>query len=666
MKKSLKHVPKSQPDAYDDMASLDEFTATDPRPGHDPAEPAPRLILAMSLVQGSLTARDRARIARDTGTAMIVGVPGPDWVDPVAAALTRVGSWGVTFRRKGGKASEKPETGSDEAAVVLGAGRNVLGVSHDPDRLLPASLVATQDIRIDLPPPGPWVLRAAIELVTGMRPRRVPQGAARGLTFDEVTACLRRGSRPSDCVRRLVAASQAKLRGDVALNDVPVLSETHGYGEAADWGLRLAAAVEEWRNDRRNFSDLPEKCAVFSGPAGVGKSSYVRSLAKTLGMPLVATSVAAWFTSGGYLDQVLKAIDAVFAQAASLSPAVLFLDEIDAIPNRSRIDSRHAEYWIALTSHILTKLDSATSGDTSRLVVVGATNFPERLDEALIRPGRLNRVIPIHMPDQAAVAGILRQHLGDDLPGADLAPLAVVGLGSTGAEIASWVRGARDAALSERRPMSLPDLVARIAPPETRSPAAQLAVARHESAHCLGTEILAVGTVEAVSIVGRGRFAGRTNARLRAVETMTGDEIDALVVSVLCGRAADEHWGAPTSGAAGGTGSDLAVATHLVACKHGSYGLGGTLAYRGPPSEITALVERNPGLMAIVEADLRRLYETAQALIRDNEAVVEALDRRLVRSRILSGAEVRAVIGSPELPEIPVDTRLADVGGAHG
>ncbi len=308
------------------------------------------------------------------------------------------------------------------------AGRNVLGVSHDPDRLLPASLVATQDIRIDLPPPGPRVLRAAIELVTGMRPRRVPQGAARGLTFDEVSACLRRGSRPSDCVRRLVAASQAKLRGDVALNDVPVLSETHGYGEAADWGLRLAAAVEEWRHDRRNFSDLPEKCAVFSGPAGVGKSSYVRSLAKTLGMPLVATSVAAWFTAGGYLDQVIKAIDAVFAQAASLSPAVLFLDEIDAIPNRSRIDSRHAEYWIALTSHILTKLDSATSGDASRLVVVGATNFPERLDEALVRPGRLNRVIPIHMPDQAAVAGILRQHLGDDLPGADLAPLAVVGL----------------------------------------------------------------------------------------------------------------------------------------------------------------------------------------------------------------------------------------------
>ncbi len=157
---------------------------------------------------------------------------------------------------------------------------------------------------------------------------------------------------------------------------------------------------------------------------------------------------------------------------------------------------------------------------------------------------------------------------------------------------------------------------------------------------------------------------------------MTADEIDALVVSVLCGRAADEHWGAPTSGAAGGTGSDLAVATHLVACKHACYGLGGTLAYRGPPSEATALVERNPALLAVCEDDLRRLYETAQALIRENEAVVDALARRLVRSRILSGAEVRAVIGAPERPgarptpacptwEAPMDEERMDAAVAE-
>ena len=193
-------------------------------------------------------------------------------------------------------------------------------------------------------------------------------------------------------------------------------------------------------------------------------------------------------------------------------------------------------------------LDSAVSGETASLIVIGATNFPEKLDEALIRPGRLNRVIAIPPLPAAASAGILRQHRSDDIPDADLAPLASVGLGATGAEIASWVKGARSAALAERRPMVFADLVARLAPPDTRPPAVQMAVALHESAHAYATEVLGVGTVQAVSIVGRGRYSGKTNAKLRAVEAMNADELDALVVSVLCGRAADERWGSATSG----------------------------------------------------------------------------------------------------------------------
>ncbi len=667
MTKTPKQTLKPHPTSLMEVGSVDDFLSTAFKAAEDLAKSSVRMILAVTMVQDALDVRDRGRIGEPTGTAVIFRVPGPDWVEPVAQALTRIGQWGITFRRTGAKMSEKPETGSDETANVLGAGLNALGVSHAPDRLLPPSLLATADIRIDLRPPGPRVLRTAIDLVTGMRCGPVPENAARGLAFDEIAACLRRGSKPSACIRRLVAASKSKHGNDPTLADVPTLDRVVGMGPAAEWGLALAASVAQWRRGERGFETI-ERSAIVAGPPGCGKSTYIRSLAKTLEMPLVSTSVASWFSTGGYLDQVIGAFDAAVARAVAVSPSVLFIDELDAIPHRSNLKpgERGAEYWNTLCSRILLALDSAVSGETASLIVVGATNYPERLDDALTRPGRMNRIICIPPLDAPAIAGVMRQHLGDDLPAADLMPLALVGIGASGAEIASWVKEARGAALAERRPMALADLVARVAPPENRSPAQQLSVARHEAGHAASTLLLRLGTIESVSIVGRGRFAGRTNARLRAVEQMTADDLDTFVVSILCGRAADEHWGAATSGSAGGPGSDLAYATSLVASKHGAYGLGDTLAYRASPEHAVALCERDPTFGAVVEADLRRLYEAAQVFITENASLVDAIAKRLVRSRILSGADLDAIIGTPTQRPATDGDRLVAVGGAHG
>lgn len=629
------------------------------KPGDILANASVGTILATSMLLDALKGPERRRLMRQQGLAMVVKVPAPDWMEHIGRSLSRVHSWSEIFRRAGASRSgDKPDVGNDKVCDHLSSGRSVLGVSTAPERYLPSALLASADIRVDLGAPSRKVIGLVIELVTGTRPRKVPPGLGHGLSLTELASCIRKGSAAAACVRRLSEASASKSGGaDRDLDAVPLLEDCLGYAEAQSWGLRLVEAVREYQRGERDWSTVEDRNIVLSGDPGVGKTSFARSLAKTAGIPLIATSVSSWFaSSGGYLHDICKAVDAVFDQAVACSPCVLLLDEIDSIPNRATCDNRNRDFWSPAVAHILLAISSATSGPSSRLIVIGATNFPNRLDDALVRPGRLNRIVHIERPDVPAIAGILRQHLGGDLAGENLVPLASIGKGATGAEIAGWARGARMAARAAGRGMILADLVDQVAPPEARTPAVLRMVATHEASHCVGAELLSVGAVETVSIVSRGGYAGRTDAKLRNFESLTADEIDAYVVSVLCGRAADEWWGAASSGAAGGPRSDLAIATATVAAKHATYGLGGSILYRGGNAEAVHLIDKDQDFRALVEADLHRLYEVAQAFVAEHAERIERLARRLVVAKVLGGAEVRAIItDTPKTPASLVD-----------
>src|SRR5690606_1407279 len=137
------------------------------------------------------------------------------------------------------------------------------------------------------------------------------------------------------------------------------------------------------------------------------KTTFAKSLAKSTGLPLTATSVGEWFSnSAGHLDSVIKEVDRIFQSALSAAPSILFLDEIDAIPDRRTLDARGRDWWLPVVTHILTKLDGVTSGGVGNLIVMGATNHPERIDPALIRPGRLSKVIEIGLPSPDDLKGI--------------------------------------------------------------------------------------------------------------------------------------------------------------------------------------------------------------------------------------------------------------------
>ncbi|WP_334153050.1 ATP-binding protein [Agrobacterium pusense] len=197
-------------------------------------------------------------------------------------------------------------------------------------------------------------------------------------------------------------------------NGAPITVETLcGYGAAQAWTRDLKADLALWREGALTWPDMSTKL-LLSGPPGTGKTTFARALCNTLQVPLLVTSVANWLEPG-FLGDVLQRMSAAFTQASKHAPAILFIDEIDNIGSRSSAGARqHDDYWVSLINRLLELLDGAKK--TEGVVIVGATNLPEKIDPALLRSGRLETHVHIPLPDLETLTGILTHHLGNDLP----------------------------------------------------------------------------------------------------------------------------------------------------------------------------------------------------------------------------------------------------------
>ncbi|KQQ11826.1 hypothetical protein ASF53_16830 [Methylobacterium sp. Leaf123] len=613
-----------------------------------------RDVLPVAALLEALGPAGLRRLREPGGLAVVVQIPSPDWAPHIDLAIREFSAFAYAFVRIGSQRNlDRPSEGNDKAASLLAEGARVLGISQAPERYLPASLVAGADLLVRIGPPSNRIINAVIRAATGKRPRRMPPAAAAGLDFDAITASIRLASTPRACLDRLQVAQRAVCGDDVRLADVPPLEELCGYGDAMSWAQNLVRDLDAWREGRLAWEALSRTCVLASAP-GLGKSTLVRAIARAARLPLVATSVGDWFTgSSGHIDTVLRFAEQTMMRAAAQAPALLFLDEIDALPNRATMDNRGRDWWTPVVNGILTALDSTTSGPTSRLVVIGATNHPEALDAALVRPGRLHPIIRIAPPDVPALAGILRQHLGADLPGIDLTPVARLGAGGTGADVTAWVKAARAAARAAGRRMILADLVLQLAPPDDRTQEEILICARHEAAHAIAAELLDVARVSCVSIALGLTNAGVVRAAAAPKLLMTRADTEAYALVCLAGRAMDALCGAPNSGAGGDPRSDLGRATAAIAAAHASLGLGETLSYRGGIDEISRLLREDPALRRTVERDLQRLFVQASAFVSQHRPLVEAVAKRLVSERSLSGDAIAALI------------RVHRQGGAH-
>ncbi|MDH2090590.1 ATP-binding protein [Rhizobium pusense] len=184
-----------------------------------------------------------------------------------------------------------------------------------------------------------------------------------------------------------------------------------GYGAAKDWALGLKVDLADYLGGELSWPQMSTKL-LLSGPPGTGKTTFARALCNTLQIPLVVTSVSTWL-QGEYLHDVLDRMADTFAEARRQAPCILFIDEIDGIGQRASASRPYADYWNACVNKVLELLDGAIK--TDGVIVIGATNRPGEIDEAICRSGRLETQIEIPRPDIPSLAGNLAHHLGSDL-----------------------------------------------------------------------------------------------------------------------------------------------------------------------------------------------------------------------------------------------------------
>ena len=631
----------------------------------DPGMIAARLML-LRCVRGE---RLRKKLFAD-GVTAVLAVPGPEWVALVAAqwqaqfrqsedpgdgdtvGFNRRRSW-IAFRRTGVEAAHKPEKGNDVTAEAIWGGISVVGIAPSPDAHLPESLMRAADHDLVVAPLDIRLLKTLISELTGRTPSAViPDDLPARLTPSILRLSRRQRQSADAYLARLISMAARK---PVTGRPGPTLAEVHGMDAATDWGKAWVRDLNDFRARRIRWQDI-DVGILLVGPPGTGKTMFAEALARSADVPLIATSFSEWQAAKtGHLGDCLKAMRDSFEKAKRLAPSILFIDEMDALGSRDTSGSEHRDYWTSVITCFLELMDGV--GGREGILVAGATNNASVVDPAILRSGRMDRVIEVRLPDQAALVGILRYHLHGDLDGSDLTDAARHAAGGSGADCVRWTRSARQSARHAQRPMIPDDLLHAIAG-ERVDPVEERRVAAHEAGHAVVISILRPGKLIEVRL-GKVGHTGGAAALLAEVST-DREAIHGEILGLLAGRAAEEViLGSYSGGCGGSPGSDIAQATCLATAMETALGLGdGGLVWSGMPTPDTIgmMLAYRPQLAVRVRAYLDAAYQEAVAWVREHRDAVTAIMEAVTAARSLTGEEVAGLIAD----HTPAGRRITD------
>lgn len=432
-------------------------------------------------------------------------------------------------------------------------------------------------------------------------------------------------------------------------------SDVHGCDEAKE---ELQELVDFLQNPDK-FSTLGGKLpkgVLLVGPPGTGKTLLARAVAGEAGVPF-------FFMSGSEFDEIYVGVGAkrvreLFAAAKSKSPAIVFIDELDAIGGKR--NARDAAYVKQTLNQLLTELDGFEQN--SGVIILAATNFPELLDKALTRPGRFDRNVVVGLPDVRGRMAILKHHMKNIItaPDVSLEALAAGTPGFSGAELENIInQAAVHASKAKANAVTMLDLewakdkVLMGAEKKSMviSQKEKEMTAYHEAGHAL-VIMFTPGTnpLHKITIMPRGQSLGMTTHLPEMDKYSMGmDEYKSQIDICLGGKIAEELIYGPDK-VTSGVANDLQQATKIAYAMVTSYGMSPELGNVDLASNHDRL---SAATKQMIESEVRRVIEEsrvrATTLIRSKRKELELLAKALVDYETLNKDEAMKVIKGQKL-----------------
>lgn len=452
-----------------------------------------------------------------------------------------------------------------------------------------------------------------------------------------------------------------------------------------DEAKELLTEIVDFLHNPQKYQEIGAICpkgALLVGPPGTGKTLLAKAVAGEAGVPFFSISGSEFVEM--FVGMGASKVRDLFKQANEKAPCIVFIDEIDTIGKKrdSQGFAGNDEREQTL-NQLLTEMDGF---DASKgVVILAATNRPDTLDPALLRPGRFDRRIPVELPDLKGREEILKVHakkvrLGDDV---DFNAIARAASGASGAELANMVNEAALRAVRENRKyVTQSDLEESIEvviagyqkKNSVLSTKEKLIVAYHEIGHALVAALQTNSApVTKITIIPRTSGALGYTMQVDSEERnlMSKEEIENKIATLTGGRCAEELvFGSITTGAS----NDIEQATKLARAMITRYGMSdrfGMVAletqanpYLGGDSSLSCSPETAAHIDDMVVNAVKEAYDKAMNLLRENQGKLHELAKYLYDRETITGDEFMEILNQRDLADTEIRNEDSENGNS--